>query len=316
MNKVVIAGVLALAFAANPALAQNGGRATPADSIPTPAVTKPTTAMKITPEDARRRQAASERRQKAAETGEPDVLVDVPNLSVQEITLKVKNLRARVTLDARLANLVQITAGADATIDEVDLQIKGVQAEALLKVRLDNVASVLEKALDTIDKNPKVLDNLPPFPDRPASAPGGGGGALPMGSIERTADSSDSRTATPASQSGGSRAVGPVSFTSSPQPDGLLSVYTNPSGRTVQRLVDTTGTLLERTLDPNGVVVGQRTVGDVTNLKTLSESTNATGQTVRRVADSSGAVLEITLDSANKLVATRVLVQATGGKAR
>ena len=59
---------------------------------------------------------------------EPDVLLDVPNLSVEEINLKVKNLRAHISLDARLANLLQLTAGADVSIDEVDLTIKGVQA--------------------------------------------------------------------------------------------------------------------------------------------------------------------------------------------
>ncbi len=39
---------------------------------------------------------------------EPDVLLDVPNLSVEEINLKVENLRAHISLDARLANLLQL----------------------------------------------------------------------------------------------------------------------------------------------------------------------------------------------------------------
>src|SRR5205085_11220760 len=43
---------------------------------------------------------------KEAATGDPDVPLDVPNLSVEEITLDVENLRARVSLDARLANLL------------------------------------------------------------------------------------------------------------------------------------------------------------------------------------------------------------------
>ena len=56
------------------------------------------------------------------------MLLDVPNLSVDEITLEVDNLRAKVSLDARLANLLQLTAGADASIDKVKLTIKGDEA--------------------------------------------------------------------------------------------------------------------------------------------------------------------------------------------
>src|ERR1044072_5556776 len=74
----------------------------------------------LSQEDIRRQQEASERRRQSAATGDPDVLLDVPNLSVEEITLKVKNLRAHVSLDARLANLLQLTAGADVAFDDVD----------------------------------------------------------------------------------------------------------------------------------------------------------------------------------------------------
>ena len=86
---------------------------------PTPSPVSPV--RPLSQEDIRRSQEASERRRQSAQTGDPDVLLDVPNLSVEEITLKVKNLRARVSLDARLANLLALTAGADVGIDEVDL---------------------------------------------------------------------------------------------------------------------------------------------------------------------------------------------------
>jgi hypothetical protein len=36
---------------------------------------------------------------------QPDVLLDIPDLSVQSITLDVENLQAHIALDARLANL-------------------------------------------------------------------------------------------------------------------------------------------------------------------------------------------------------------------
>jgi hypothetical protein len=70
----------------------------------------PTTVTPVRPlsaEDQRRQQEASDRRRREASTGDPDVLLDIPNLSVEEINLEVENLRARVSLDARLANLRQ-----------------------------------------------------------------------------------------------------------------------------------------------------------------------------------------------------------------
>jgi hypothetical protein len=101
-----------------------------------------------------------QRRRQEAATGDPDVLLDVPNLSVEEITLEVENLRARVSLDAKLANLLSLTAGADVGIDKVKLTIKGVRAEVLLKVRLDNVAAIIDRTLTTIDRNPQILERL------------------------------------------------------------------------------------------------------------------------------------------------------------
>src|ERR1051325_6185276 len=65
----------------------------------------------LSEEDRQRQQAASQRRQREAATGAPDVLLDVPNVSVEAINLEVDNLRAHLALDARLANLLQLTAG-------------------------------------------------------------------------------------------------------------------------------------------------------------------------------------------------------------
>src|SRR2546423_2815326 len=104
----------------------------------------------LSEEDRQRQQAASQRRQREAFTGDPDVLLDVPNVSVEAINLEVDNLRAHLSLDARLANLLQLTVGVDVSIDKVKLDIKGVRAEALLKLRLDNVATILDRTLTTI----------------------------------------------------------------------------------------------------------------------------------------------------------------------
>jgi hypothetical protein len=91
---------------------------------------------------------------------EPDVLLDVPKLTVDEISLEVDNLHAQIALEARLADLVQLRVGADVDIERVALEIKGVEAQAQLKARLDNVLAIIERALDTVDKNPELLTEL------------------------------------------------------------------------------------------------------------------------------------------------------------
>src|SRR5690606_18224116 len=93
-------------------------------------------------------------------SAEPDVLLDVPRLAVDEITLKVRDLRAHVSLQADVLDLVKLSVGADVLLGEVDLEIKGVEAEALLKVRLDRVAAILNRVLTTIDRNPQIVENL------------------------------------------------------------------------------------------------------------------------------------------------------------
>ena len=91
---------------------------------------------------------------------QPDVLLDVPNLSVEEITLEVENVEAKLSLDARVANLVQLRAGADVSIGNVNLTIKGVQAQASLVVRLDNVRAIVERTLTTLENNPEIIETL------------------------------------------------------------------------------------------------------------------------------------------------------------
>jgi len=88
---------------------------------------------------------------------EPDVVLDVPELEVDRITLEVRDLRAHVSILVELANLLNISVGVDARLDEVKLEIEGVEAEAHLVARLRNVRIILVKALDTIGEHPEIL---------------------------------------------------------------------------------------------------------------------------------------------------------------
>jgi hypothetical protein len=268
---------------------------TPGVQLPASPSSTPISQRPLTPEERQRQAQASERRRQEAATGDPDVLLDVPNLSVDEIGLEVDNLKARVSLDARLANLLSLNAGADVGIDKVRLTIRGVRAEVLLKVRLDNVAKIIDRTLTTIDKNPQVFERIIQGVENTVGA---------VGNVANTA-------------------VGPggavtQTLNNATQPGGLLSQTVNQLGQTVQRTVDSTGNIVERTLDNTGSVLNQRTLGSLTNLggTVLNETTNAAGQTVRRVRDTSGAVIELTLDQAGKVVNSRVISQASGTQRR
>jgi hypothetical protein len=87
----------------------------------------------------------------------PDVVLDVPELEVDRITLEVRDLRAHVSILAELANLLNLSVGVDARLDEVKLEIEGVEAEAHLIARLKNVRAILVKALETIGEHPEIL---------------------------------------------------------------------------------------------------------------------------------------------------------------
>jgi len=91
---------------------------------------------------------------------EADVLLDVPTLKVDEISLEVADLRARVSLNAEVLDLLRLHVGADVALGRVNLGIKGVEAQALLKVRLGNVAAIIRDVLRTIDNNPQLLENI------------------------------------------------------------------------------------------------------------------------------------------------------------
>jgi len=91
---------------------------------------------------------------------QPDVFLNVPDLKVDEIRLDVDNLEARLALQARLANLLDLRAGVDVAIEKVDLDLKGVAARAMLKVRLENVLAILDRALTSLDRNPRLVESV------------------------------------------------------------------------------------------------------------------------------------------------------------
>jgi len=109
---------------------------------------------------------------------EPDVLLDVTELRVDEISLEVEDLTARVSLQANVLDLLKLHVGVDATLGGVQLTIKGVEAKVLLKARLDNVARIIDRVLDTIDNNPAIVGQLTEPVGEAVAAVGAGTGEV------------------------------------------------------------------------------------------------------------------------------------------
>ncbi|MFF5158333.1 hypothetical protein ACFY3N_19205 [Streptomyces sp. NPDC000348] len=104
--------------------------------------------------------AAAARGAAVAAGADPDVFLDVPVLKVEEIDLDVEDLRAHVSLQTEVLDLLRLSVGADVTLGRVHLGISGVEAQARLKVRLDNVAAIVDRVLTTLDRNPEILRDL------------------------------------------------------------------------------------------------------------------------------------------------------------
>lgn len=218
----------------------------------------------------------------SSSSDEPDVLLDIPNLSVDEIKLDVQNLQAHIALNAQLANLLSLNAGADVGIERVNIQIKGVKAQVLLKVRLDNVAQIIDRTLTTIDRNPQILTRLLSTVDHTVGTVGGvaNNAIRPGGVVDRTVGT-----------------VGGVA-NSAIQPGGVVDRTVGTVGGVANNAVGTVGNVAGEALKPGSV---------------LSSTVNSLGQTVQRVVDASGNIVERTLDRSGRVLSSRV-VQAAGGR--
>ncbi|HMI81991.1 MAG TPA: E3 binding domain-containing protein [Solirubrobacterales bacterium] len=95
-----------------------------------------------------------------SDTDEPDVVVDIPVVKVDEIHFELDDLEARISLHAEVLDLVKLSVGVHAELGKVELDIKGVEAQALLRARLDHVTAIIDRVLTTLDRNPEVLQTI------------------------------------------------------------------------------------------------------------------------------------------------------------
>jgi e3 binding domain len=95
-----------------------------------------------------------------SDTDEPDVIVDVPVVKVDELHFELDDLEARVSLHAEVLDLVKLSVGVHVELGKVELNIKGVEAQLLMRARLDHVTAIIDRVLTTLDRNPEVLSNI------------------------------------------------------------------------------------------------------------------------------------------------------------
>jgi len=93
-------------------------------------------------------------------SGPPDVLLNVPQLSVGLIELDVDNLQADINLNANVAGLVTINAGVAVSIQKVNITISDVDAQLELIVRLGNLVNIVQRVFQSLDLNPLLITAL------------------------------------------------------------------------------------------------------------------------------------------------------------
>ncbi len=188
---------------------------------------------------------------------EYDVVLDVPNLCVNRIFLKVDSVTAKLNLNARVANLVRVDAGADVLIGNVDLTIQGVRAQALLLVDLDDVYYIVDNTLTFLDNHPEIVQQLGSTLQNTVGAVGGLVNRLLMGTVngvQRLIDPATGnileKAVSAAGQSAAEKVVGNI--TQLP----VLSQVTDGAGNLVKRARDAaTNAIVQYTLSKAGKVL-------------------------------------------------------------
>src|SRR5215211_7869745 len=79
-----------------------------------------------------------------SDTDEPDVVVDIPVVKVDELHFELDDLVARLSLHAEVLDLVKLSVGVHVELGKVELDIKGVEAQLLMRARLDHVTAIID----------------------------------------------------------------------------------------------------------------------------------------------------------------------------
>ena len=264
----------------------------------------------------------------------PDVLLDAPVVSIKDLDFELDDLRAKVSLFAKVLELVELSAGIDAYLGKVKLTIESVDVQALLKVRLDNVTAILDRVLTTIDRNPQIVQELTSGVGSAVEDVGKGTGELVGEGTNEAVSEIGSGTGS-AVEDVGEGAGGAVEDVGDGAGEATGKVGQG-AGQAAKQVGDSAGQAVQGVTNAAGEAAGQ--VGDVTEqapegaqqedpgrttegtatfgAQVLSETTDEAGRTVRRVADESGSIVEQTLTESGEVSEEAVVGEAdTAGEA-
>jgi hypothetical protein len=190
---------------------------------------------------------------------EYDVVLDIPNLCVNRIFLKVDSVTAKLNLNARVANLVRVDAGADVLIGNVDLTIQGVRAQALLLVDLDDVVYIVDQTLTFVDNHPEIVQQLGSTLQNTVGAVGGLVNRLLLGTVTNALGQTVQRLIDPGTGSIIEKAVSAAGQQAAEKVVGnitqlpVISTATDAAGNIVKRARDAaTNAIVQYTLSKAG----------------------------------------------------------------
>lgn len=187
---------------------------------------------------------------------EPDVFLNA-SVSVEEINIEVENLTAKVNLDLQVLELLQFNAGVDLSVDRVQLLIQDVKARVLLEARLENVVEMVDDVLSSLDLNPIIAtlgQGIGDIVDETTEAVGG-----VLGGDDSSSESSSSSSSSSNSTSEASSLAIKRSFEI--ENNILFSINDFSGNAHTNRVLEQNGDIVEQDLDNTGRVSGTRVVG-------------------------------------------------------
>ncbi|OAP61561.1 hypothetical protein AYL99_03764 [Fonsecaea erecta] len=230
----------------------------------------------------------------------PDVYLNA-SVSVGEIDITVKNLSAKINIDAQVLSLLQFNAGVDLSINAVVLNIQNVTAKVELEARLENLVLMINDTLNSIDLNP-IIATL----------------GSDVGSLVGTALGGSSTSSSSASSS-----TSGLSARSVLLDEGILYSVNDYSGNThTNRILDQAGNIVDQKLHNDGSVYSSQVVGSYWHDMAFTGHERAVlfnGENAKELEYSYSpfngfsSIAAIYQDAQGNVLGTRVLSEIEGG---
>ena len=187
------------------------------------------------------------------------MVLDIPNLCVNRIFLKVDSLTAKLNLNAKVANLVRRQRRRRCPRWKCRPHDPGSPAQALLLVDLDDVVYIVDQTLTFVDNHPEVVQQLGSTLQNVGGQVGGLVNRLLLGTVTNALGQTVQRLIDPATGSILEKAVAAAGQTAAEKVVGnitqlpVISTATDAAGNIVKRAKDAaTNAIVQYTLSKAG----------------------------------------------------------------